>query len=380
MVATSRGNAGLLLGDTFLCEPPKSLVLKDGFHFRHGGVIAPFTIVYETFGVLNRDRSNAILVCHALSPGAHCAGKYTAADRKAGWWDGMVGYGKGIDLDRYFVVCVNFPGSPWGTTAPQSIDPATGKPYGSRYPAVTVEDMVEAERIVADHLRIDRFAAIAGSSLGGLQALMWGARHPARVASIICMAAAAAVPAASVAWHLIGRKMIESDPEFRGGDYYDNPNPLRGLQMARMIGHMTYRSDESLSHKFGRRRRGGSRQFEVDSYLEYKAQQFAGSYDANSYIRVMSAMDEMDLEEQFGSLDAAFADFRGKALLMSFDSDWLFPSRELARVQDAMASTGIAARHVVISTPNGHDAFLVDYDLITPEVRAFLGSAPRRST
>ena len=376
MVAASRRKIGVLLDDTFICDPPKSLVLEEGFRFRHGQVIAPFTIVYETFGQLNRDRSNAILVCHALSPGAHCAGKYSSSDAEAGWWDGMIGYGKGIDLHEHFVVCVNTPGSPWGTTAPRSIDPATGEPYGSRYPTVTVEDMVESQRIVADHLGIERFAAIVGSSLGGMQVLMWTALYGARAASIICMAAAAAVPPASVAWHLIGRKMIEGDPEFRGGDYYGNHSPLRGLQMARMIGHMTYRSDEALQHKFGRRRRGGTRQFEVESYLEYKAQRFAASYDANSYIRLMAAMDEMDLEEQFSSLDAAFTDFRGRALLVSFDTDWLFPSREIDRVHEAMASTGIASRHVVISTPNGHDAFLIDYGLITPEVRDFLSRAP----
>jgi homoserine O-acetyltransferase len=367
----------VLLDDTFICQPPKALVLADGFKFRHGDQIAPFSITYETFGELNRDRSNAILVCHALSPGAHCAGKYTADDPKPGWWDGLIGYGKGIDLNEYFVVCVNFPGSPWGTTAPSSLDPATNRPWGSRYPLVTVEDMVESQRLVADHLGIERFAAIAGSSLGGMEVLMWAALHPARVGSLICMAAAAAVPVASVAWHLIGRKLIQSDPEFRGGDYYDNDRPLRGLQLARMIGHMTYLSDEALEKKFGRRRRGGTRQFEVDSYLEYQAQRFAASYDANSYIRVQAAMDEMDLDEQFGSLDAAFASYRGRALLVSFDTDWLFPTREVARVRAAMARAGIEATHLDIATPNGHDAFLVDYHLITPPVREFLAGMLR---
>jgi homoserine O-acetyltransferase len=365
----------VLLDDTFICQPPKALDLAEGFRFRHGDVIAPFTIVYETYGELNRDRSNVILVCHALSPGAHCAGKYTADDPKPGWWDGMVGYGKGIDLHEHFVVCVNFPGSPWGTTAPYSIDPATGKPYGSRYPWVTVEDMVESQRAVAEHLGIERFKAVVGSSLGGMEVLMWAALHPDRVGSLICMAGAAAVPVASVGWHLIGRKMIQSDPEFRGGDYYDNPNPLRGLQLARMVGHMTYLSNEALEKKFGRRRRGGTRQFEVDSYLEYQAQRFAASYDANSYIRVQAAMDEMDLEEQFGSLDAAFASYRSKALLVSFDTDWLFPPHEMARVHEAMLGSGIASKHLEISTPNGHDAFLVDYHLITPLVREFLADS-----
>jgi homoserine O-acetyltransferase/O-succinyltransferase len=365
--------------DTFLCDPPKSLVLAEGFRFHHGEVIKPFSIVYETFGELSPARDNAILVCHALSPGAHAAGKYTAADPKPGWWDGMIGYGpgKGIDLERYFVVCVNFPGSPWGTTAPRSTDPDTGTPYGSRYPWVTVEDMVESQRLVADHLGIETFVAIAGSSLGGMEVLMWAALHPERTRSIICMAASASVPVASVAWHLIGRKLIQSDPAFRGGDYYDHLAPegtLRGLELARMVGHMTYLSAEAMETKFGRRRRGGTRQFEVDSYLEYQAKRFAGMYDANSYIRVQAAMDEMDLEEQCGSLAKAFENLRAKALLVSFDTDWLFPTAELARVQDAMLQAGVDAKHVAITTPNGHDAFLVDYHLVNPPVREFLAS------
>jgi homoserine O-acetyltransferase len=361
------------LDDTFLSGPPQSLVLPDGFRFHHGEVLAPFTIVYETFGELNTDKSNAVLVCHALTPGAHAAGKYAADDAKPGWWDGMVGYGKGIDLAKYFVVCVNFPGSPWGTTGPASIDPSTNAPYGSRYPWVTVQDMVESQRLVADHLGIATWRAIAGSSLGGMEVLMWAGLYPERIGGLICMAASASVPVASVAWHLIGRKLVQADPAFRGGDYYGTGDTLRGLQLARMVGHMTYLSDEALETKFGRRRRGGTRQFEVDSYLEHQAQKFGTSYDANSYIRVQAAMDEMDLDEQFGSLEAAFAKLRCRALLVSFDTDWLFPSAEMRRIHAAMTASGVDATHLDIATPNGHDAFLVDYHLINPPVREFLG-------
>jgi homoserine O-acetyltransferase len=347
-------------------------VLEAGFRFHHGELLAPFTIVYETYGELNRERDNAVLVCHALSPGAHAAGKYTPDDAKPGWWDGMIGPGKGIDIDRYFVICVNFPGSPWGTTGPESLDPE-GKPYGSRYPWVTVQDMVESQRLVADHLGITQFRSVAGSSLGGMEVLMWAALHPERVGSIICMAAAAAVPVASVAWHLIGRKLIQSDPAFRGGDYYDSTDPLRGLQLARMVGHMTYLSNESMEKKFGRRRRGGTRQFEIDSYLEHQAQRFATSYDANSYIRVQAAMDEMDLHEQFGTLEDAFKKLHSKTLLISFDTDWLFPTDEVTKLHAAMLRTGVDATHLKIATPNGHDAFLIDYPLINPPVRELLG-------
>jgi homoserine O-acetyltransferase len=349
-------------------------VLERGFAFHHGERITPFTIVYETYGKLAADGSNAILVCHALSPGAHAAGKYEPTDLATGWWDGLIGYGKGIDLTSHFVVCVNFPGSPWGTTGPATPDPAIGAPYGSRYPSVTVEDMVESQRIVADHLGIARWKAVIGGSLGGMQVLMWATLYPDRVRSLVCMAAAAAVPVASVAWHLIGRKLIQSDPAFRGGDYYGTGEVLRGLQLARMVGHMTYLSEAALERKFGRRRRGGTRQFEVDSYLEYQGSKFAAAYDANSYLRVQSAMDEMDLEEKFGSLTAAFQAFRAPALLVSFDTDWLFPAAEMRRIHAAMREAQIAATHLELSTPNGHDAFLVDYPLITAPVRDFLAA------
>jgi homoserine O-acetyltransferase/O-succinyltransferase len=204
--------------------------------------------------------------------------------------------------------------------------------------------------------------------------LMWAALYPERVGSLICMAAAAAVPVASVGWHLIGRKLIQSDPAFRGGDYYGTGEVQRGLQLARMVGHMTYLSEAALEHKFGRRRRGGTRQFEVDSYLEHQAAKFASAYDANSYLRVQSAMDEMDLEEKFGSLTAAFRALRAPALVVSFDTDWLFPPAETRRIHGAMRAADVAVTHLEIATPNGHDAFLVDYPLITPPVADFLAA------
>lgn len=359
-------------GETFISDAPKSLVLEDGFRFTHGQRIAPFEIVYETFGELNADKSNAILVCHALSAGAHVCGKYLEEDDKAGWWDGLVGYGKAIDLEKYFVVCVNFPGSPFGTTAPKSTNPATGKPYGSHYPWPTIEDMVESQRIVLGHLGITHLRAIAGGSLGGMQVLMWAAMHPESADSIIAMATGSAVPVVGVAWHILGRKIIETDDRFHNGDYYDEPDSLRGLQVARMLGHMTYLSAQSLQRKFSRRRRAGTRQFEIDSYFEYQGKKFAALYDANSYIRVQAAMDEMDLEEKFGDLETAFAQWRGRTLLVSFDTDWLFPPAESERVAAAMHSLGVPVHHELIASPNGHDTFLIDYELITPLVRGFL--------
>lgn len=360
------------LDDTFLSDPPKTLRLEKGFTFRSGQTIAPFEIAYETFGELNADRSNAILVCHALSPSAHVAGKYTPEDQKPGWWDGLVGYGKGIDLNEHFVVCANIPGSPYGTTAPSSVDGATRRPWGSRYPNVTIEDMVEVERLVVQSLGIERLKAVAGGSLGGMQVLMWAVLYPELVGSIISMAAAAAVPVEGVAWHIIGRKIIESDARFNGGDYYGEKDTLRGLEVARMVGHMTYLSLEALERKFGRRRRHGTRQFEIDSYLEYQGNKFAKAFDANSYIRLQAAMDEMDLEEQYGSLAEAFRGFNGEALIVAFETDWLFPPSEVVKVHEALQSNGARSEYINFDTPSGHDAFLIDFHLITDPVREFL--------
>jgi homoserine O-acetyltransferase len=366
--------ATTLIGSTFLADPPTRLVLEDGFRFRHGQTIAPFIIGYQTFGTLNADRSNAILVCHALSASPHVAGKFGLDDARAGWWDGLVGYGKGIDLDRHFVVCVNLPGSCFGTTAPSSHDPSRGVPFGSLYPWVTIEDAVESQKLVLESLGIRTLRAIAGGSLGGMQVLMWCALYPERVGSIIAMAAGAAVPVQGIAWHTIGRKLIESDPEFQAGDYYDRTEPLRGLELARMVGHMTYLSEDALEKKFGRRRRKPTAQFEIDSYLEYQGGKFAKTFDANSYIRIQSAMDEMDLVEQYGTLEDAFKGHHAPSLLISFDTDWLFPTKEVAKVQRAFDSLGVGSTHLDIETVNGHDAFLIDYHLITPPVREFLDS------
>lgn len=365
------------VGDSFITGAPKTLDLPAGFAFRCGTTIAPFSITYETFGTLNEERSNAVLVCHALSPSAHCAGKYSEDDAKPGWWDGLVGYGKGIDLDDHFVICVNIPGSPHGTTSPSSIDPATGLPWGSRYPSVAIADMVAAEKLVVEHLGISKLKAIAGGSLGGMQVLLWAAMHAEMTHSIISMAAAAAVPVEGVAWHIIGRKIIEADTRFNGGDYYGG-DTLRGLEVARMVGHMTYLSLEALERKFGRRRRHGTRQFEIDSYLEYQGNKFAKQFDANSYIRLQAAMDEMDLEEEYGSLAAAFSGYRGSALVIAFETDWLFPPAEVAKVHEALRENGSDSTFVNFDSSNGHDAFLIDYDLITEPVRRFLADVSVR--
>src|SRR3954466_559912 len=250
----------------------------------------------------------------------------------------------------------------------------SGKPCRSGSPWPTIEDMVHSQKLLLDGLGITHLRAIAGGSLGGMQVLMWAALYPDFADEIIAMCSGPAVPVLGIAWHIIGRKIIESDTRFHGGDYYDKPDPLRGLEVARMVGHMTYLSAQALQTKFGRRRRGNTRQFEIDSYFEYQGKKFASQYDANSYIRVQAAMDEMDLEEQHGSLQQAFAKWKGRTLLVSFDTDWLFPVSEVERVEAAMIANGTPVQHERISSPNGHDTFLIDYDLITEPVRAFLSA------
>ena len=358
--------------ELLIAAPPRHLVLEEGFAFQQGQTIAPFTIAYETFGTLNADRSNAILVCHALSASAHAAGRYTGSEEeRPGWWDGLIGFGKGIDLSEYFVICANLPGSCYGTTAPMTPDP-DGVPWGSRYPWPVIEDAVHAQKRLLDSLGITHLRCVAGGSLGGMQVLMWAALYPEFTDSLIAMASGAAVPVQGIAWHVIGRKIIESDAHFNGGDYYRSGSTLRGLEVARMVGHMTYLSQQALQSKFGRRRRGDTRQFEIDSYFEYQGRKFAAQYDANSYIRVQAAMDEMDLGEQYESLQRAFGRWKGRALLVSFDTDWLFPVCEVDKVERAMLANGSAVQHERISTANGHDSFLIDYHLITQPVRAFL--------
>jgi len=285
----------------------------------------------------------------------------------------MFGPGRALDPTRSFIVCVNVLGGCQGSTGPASLDPDTGKPYGSSFPVVTIRDMVRTQALLADHLGVRAWQAVVGGSMGGMQALEWAVMFPERVRSLVALATTAAASAQQIAWSMVGRRAILVDPNFAGGDYYDHEDPLRGLQVARMLGHMTYLSQEALQRKFGRRRRGATRQFEIDSYFEYQGKKFAALYDANSYIRVQAAMDEMDLEEQYGDLQSAFARWRGRTLIVSFDTDWLFPPTESERVATAMRQAGTPATHIEIASANGHDTFLIDFHLIDDLVRQFLG-------
>jgi homoserine O-acetyltransferase len=342
-----------------------------------GRSLSGYELAYETYGTLNAARSNAVLVCHALNASHHVAGWYADDPRDVGWWDNMVGPGKALDTDRFFVVGVNNLGSCFGSTGPASIDPATGEPWGARFPLVTVEDWVDAQARLADRLGIDTWAAVMGGSLGGMQAIAWAIRYPARVRHVLAIAAAPNLSAENIAFNEVARQAILGDPDFHGGDFYrHHAIPRRGLTLARMIGHITYLSGEQMETKFGRQLREGlnysfAPEFQIESYLRYQGDKFADYYDANTYLRITKALDYFDPAARTGGeLAAAFAALRAKFLVVSFTTDWRFPrerSRELVR---ALVHNRVDVTAAEIDAPHGHDAFLLD----NPQYHAVVGA------
>jgi homoserine O-acetyltransferase/O-succinyltransferase len=343
-----------------------------------GAVLAPVTLAYEAYGKLNDAGDNAILLLHALSGDAHAAGWY-AGGAKPGWWDDMVGPGRPFDTDRYFVICSNVLGGCQGSTGPASINPATGKPYGTRFPVLTIGDMVRAQARLLNRLGIDTLLAVAGGSMGGFQALEWATAYPERVRGAILLATSARSSPQTVAWNAIGRRAIVSDPRWRGGDYYAGERPTDGLAIARMIGHITYLSEASLDRKFGRafQETDGpaftlEREFAIESYLEYQGASFNARFDANSYLYITKAMDYWDLPKRYGSLDAALARSQAAYLVLSFTSDWLYPTSESVAIAGAARRVGRPVEYVEIESVAGHDAFLVDYQPQVPLITEFL--------
>ncbi len=351
------------------------------FCLESGASLGPVTIAYETYGQLNADRSNAILICHALSGSAHAAGFHCAEERKPGWWDECIGPGKAFDTDRFFVICSNVLGSCYGSTGPMSIDPRTGKPYGLNFPVVTVGDMVRAQVKLIDHLGIDQLLCVAGGSMGGMQVLEWAAHHPRRVKSAMPLATTAYHSPMLIAFSEVGRQAIYADPYWNHGDYYDaGKKPDAGLAVARMVGHITYLSEESMHQKFGRRLRNIERygyefdtEFEVESYLKYNGNAFTRRFDANSYLYVTKAMDYFDLSQPSGSLAAAFAGSEHvKFLVVSFTSDWLYPSYHSKKLVSALMAAGADVTYLDIQSTWGHDAFLLEVETMTELLTAFL--------
>jgi homoserine O-acetyltransferase/O-succinyltransferase len=364
----------------------RSMSWLDPLQLDSGAALAPVTLAYETYGELSPARDNAILLVHALSGDAHAAGRHRLTDRRPGWWDAMVGPGRAFDTDRYFVICSNVLGGCQGSTGPGGLDPATigaefPRPYGARFPVITIGDMVRAQARLIERLGIARLLAVAGGSMGGFQALEWATAYPERVRGVILLATSACSSVQTLAWSAIGRRAILSDPRWRGGDYYGHEPPTDGLAVARMIGHISYLSEPSLERKFGRAFQGGGGprftlgpEFAIESYLAHQGESFNTRFDANSYLYITKAMDYWDLPARYGSLDAALARSRAAFLLLSFTSDWLYPTSESLVIADALRRLGRPVEHIELESIAGHDAFLVDYEPQGPIVEGFLES------
>ena len=333
-----------------------------------GALLADYTLVYETYGQLNADKSNAVLVCHALNASHHVAGVYEGQPKNVGWWDNMVGPGKPLDTDRFFVIGVNNPGSCFGSTGPMHTNPATGKPYGASFPVVTVEDWVHAQARLADALGIRQFAAVMGGSLGGMQALSWSMLYPDRIANCLVIASTPKLTAQNIAFNDVARQAILTDPDFHDGDYYAHGVvPRNGLRVARMIGHITYLSDDDLAEKFGRDLRGTDYQFgygvdfEIESYLRYQGDKFSEYFDANTYLLITKALDYFDPARAFnGDLAAALANTQAEFLLVSFTTDWRFAPERSREMVQALVRNDRRLTYAEIDAPHGHDAFLLD--------------------
>ncbi len=348
--------------------------------FRSGAVMPRYELVYETYGKLNADRSNAILVCHALSGNHHLAGYYADNPKNIGWWDNMIGPGKPVDTDKFYVVGVNNLGGCHGSTGPSSINPDIGKPYGASFPVVTVEDWVESQARLADLLGIEQFAAVLGGSLGGMQAMQWSLSYPERLRHALVIAAAPHLTAENIAFNDVARNAILTDPDFHGGDFYQyNVVPTRGLRLARMLGHITYLSDNAMADKFGRSLRAGKLgftydiEFEIESYLRYQGDKFAAYFDANTYLLMTKALDYFDPAREFeGNLDKAFAAAQARFFVLSFTTDWRFaPERSRAIVQ-ALLHNRLNVSYAEITSTHGHDSFLMQDQHYHDVMRAYL--------
>jgi homoserine O-acetyltransferase len=354
--------------------PPHEMTLECG------RTLGPITLAYETYGELNEARDNAILVVHALSGDAHAAGYHHARDKQPGWWDIMIGPGKGFDTRKYFLICSNIIGGCKGSTGPGSIDPCTGRPYGLSFPMVTVRDWVDTQKALIEHLGIKRLLGVVGGSTGGMQVLQWVVSYPDMVRLAIPIATTSKLSAQAIAFNEVGRLAIQSDPNWREGDYYGKAVPRRGLSIARMIGHITYLSDRSMHQKFGRRLQDKSdygydfrTDFQVESYLRYKGNHFVNRFDANSYLYITKAMDYFDLTQAYGSLEKAFAECKTRFLVISFSSDWLFPTYQSKEIVSALRRVHADAIFTEIQTDYGHDAFLLESQQLSSLITNFLG-------
>ena len=358
---------------------------KDGdtLTLRSGKVLPEVTVCYEAYGTLSEKKDNAILICHALTGDAHAAGKHSEDDKKPGWWDVLIGPGKAVDTNKYFVVCSSIIGSCYGSTGPESINPETGKIYGLDFPMITIADMVDAQKHLMDHLTIDKWLAVLGGSLGGMQALQWSVSYPDKLQACMPIATTAHLSPQGIAFDWVGREAILHDPNFKDGEYSKDALPEKGLSIARMLAHITYLSEESMNRKFGRGLQEMdtynfefSHNFQVESYLKYQGTQFVNRFDANSYLYITRAMDYFDLAaEGEGSLAKAMAKTKADFLIVSFTSDWLFPTSHSREIVEALQECRKPVTFCEIESDAGHDAFLLEFETLGGMVGNFLKSS-----
>lgn len=346
---------------------PQFAHFNQPFTLKSGAVLPQFDLIYETYGTLNAEKSNAVLICHALSGTHHVAGKYKPEDKYAGWWDNLVGPGKPLDTNKFFVIGVNNLGGCAGSSGPATINPATNQPWGSQFPIVTVEDWVNSQAFLLDFLGIKQLAAVVGGSLGGMQALQWTIAYPERVRHALVIASAPNLTAQNMAFNEVARQAIITDPEFFNGDFYQqNTVPRRGLRIARMLGHITYLSDDAMGVKFGRKLKDDDihysfdAEFEMESYLRYQGDKFAGEFDANTYLRMTRALDYYDPAANFGGdLSQALAQVKAKFLVVSFTSDWRFSPARSREIVKALLDNERTVSYAEVTAAHGHDAFLM---------------------
>ena len=378
---------------------PQDFVYPRAFTFKNGQQLTGLTLRYETYGTLNATRDNAVLICHALSGNHHAAGWHNSSDKKPGWWNNLIGPGKAVDTRRFFVICANVPGGCSGSTGPSSINPATGEAYGLRFPALTILDMVRAQKLLLDHLGVAELHTVIGGSMGGMTAMLFAIEFPRFTRRLLAMATTAREGAQAIAFNEVGRQAIMQDPAWLNGDYTREGGPRVGLAIARMMAHITYLSDASMDRKFGRRTIQSREQspqlrtelaqqpasadfnlqFEVESYLRHQGQTFINRFDANSYLYITRALDQFDLDHAYGSLENAFAPVLAEALVVGFTSDWLFPPEQNRQIAQALLRAGKRASYAELATDLGHDSFLLESEELYALIRGFLERAPAQT-
>lgn len=355
------------------------LEVKEPLTLESGKALSEYTIAYETYGRLNEAKDNALLVLHALTGDAHAAGKHSETDKKVGWWNDMIGSDKSFDTNKYFVISSNMLGGCSGTTGPCSINPETNKPYGLDFPVITIQDAVKVQKKLLEHFGVKK-VIVAGGSMGGMQALEWAVNESEMVKACIVIASTSKLSAQSIAFNAIGRNAILSDPNFNNGNYYgEEKQPERGLAIARMVGHVTYLCEDAMQNKFARRFQDKDKpdfdfnvDFQVESYLEHQGQTFVERFDANSYLYITKAVDLYDTAQKFGSLEEAFKHTNARFLIISFTTDWLFPTSQSKEIVDALVKAQKDVSFCEIKSPCGHDAFLLEFETQTKIVKSFL--------